>query len=141
MNLSTANIGDYIPGKGVYAGELKEDECIYQIFVPLFNYKEDEKNNFSWNEAIKIDFSYFNVEGMILPTIQMLSLIFLNKKYINYKIKELGGDILEGYFWSSTEYDYDYDIAWRLRMDDGYRYDDSKDYANGFVRPVLALKL
>lgn len=139
MNLSTANIGDYILGKGVYAGELKEDECIYQIFVPLFNYKEDEKNNFSWNEAIKIDFSYFNVEGMILPTIQMLSLIFLNKKYINSKIKELGGDILEGYFWSSTEGSLN--TAWRLRMSDGARnyYYKSNDYKN--VRPVLALKL
>lgn len=139
MNLSTANIGDYIPGKGVYAGELKEDECIYQIFVPLSNYKEDEKNNFSWNEAIKIDFSYFNVAGMILPTIQMLSLIFLNKKYINSKIKELGGDILEGYFWSST--DYDYYFAWELRMSDGLRYGGHKYYTNQYVRPVLALKL
>ena len=138
MNLSTANIGDYIPGKGVYAGELKEDEGIYQIFVPLFNYKEDEKNNFSWNEAIKIDFSYFNVAGMILPTIQMLSLIFLNKKHINSKIKELGGDILEGYFWSSTEYDSD--GAWRLSMDNGSRYDYDKDF-NYYVHPVLALKL
>ncbi len=139
MNLSTANIGDYIPGKGVYAGELKEDECIYQIFVPLFNYKEDEKNNFSWNEAIKIDFSYFNVEGMILPTIQMLSLIFLNKKYINSKIKELGGDILEGYFWSSTEYTSNF--AWKLDMSDGGRGAGSKYYTNPYVRPVLALKL
>lgn len=138
MNLSTANIGDYILGKGVYAGELKEDECIYQIFVPLFNYKEDEKNNFSWNEAIKIDFSYFNVEGMILPTIQMLSLIFLNKKYINSKIKELGGDILEGYFWSSTEYNSN--LAWLLNLNNGYRYDYIKDYSF-YVRPVLALKL
>lgn len=139
MNLSTANIGDYIPGKGVYAGELKEDECIYQIFVPLSNYKEDEKNNFSWNEAIKIDFSYFNVAGMILPTIQMLSLIFLNKKYINSKIKELGGDILEGYFWSSTEYSFDY--AWRLDMSDGSRYAYYKVNHSRYVRPVLALKL
>ena len=139
MNLSTANIGDYIPGKGVYAGELKEDECIYQIFVPLSNYKEDEKNNFSWNEAIKIDFSYFNVAGMILPTIQMLSLIFLNKKYINSKIKELGGDILEGYFWSSTEYG-NYG-AWLLRMSDGSRDYGSKYYYSSYVRPVLALKL
>lgn len=139
MNLSTANIGDYIPGKGVYAGKLKEDECIYQIFVPLFNYKEDEKNNFSWNEAIKIDFSYFNVEGMILPTIQMLSLIFLNKKYINSKIKELGGDILEGYFWSCTEYNSN--SAWGLRMSDGGRVWGTK-YGNiYYVRPVLALKL
>lgn len=138
MNLSTANIGDYIPGKGVYAGELKEDEGIYQIFVPLFNYKEDEKNNFSWNEAIKIDFSYFNVAGMILPTIQMLSLIFLNKKYINSKIKELGGDILEGYFWSSTEYNSFY--AWKLYMFNGYRYYNYKNFTY-YVRPVLALKL
>lgn len=139
MNLSTANIGDYIHGKGVYAGELKEDEGIYQIFVPLFNYKEDEKNNFSWNEAIKIDFSYFNVAGMILPTIQMLSLIFLNKKHINSKIKELGGDILEGYFWSSTEYDYT--SAWRLDMSDGTRDAGGKYYGSLYVHPVLALKL
>lgn len=139
MNLSTANIGDYIPGKGVYAGELKEDEGIYQIFVPLFNYKEDEKNNFSWNEAIKIDFSYFNVAGMILPTIQMLSLIFLNKKYINSKIKELGGDILEGYFCSSTEGS-NYS-AWVLGMSDGGRSTSSKTSSNVYVRPVLALKL
>lgn len=139
MNLSTANIGDYIPGKGVYAGELKEDEGIYQIFVPLFNYKEDEKNNFSWNEAIKIDFSYFNVAGMILPTIQMLSLIFLNKKHINSKIKELGGDILEGYFWSSTEYSNG--NAWKLDMSDGNRDAINKYYNSLYVRPVLALKL
>lgn len=139
MNLSTANIGDYIPGKGVYAGELKEDEGIYQIFVPLFNYKEDEKNNFSWNEAIKIDFSYFNVAGMILPTIQMLSLIFLNKKHINSKIKELGGDILEGYFWSSTEYS-SYG-AWTLYMVNGHRNYYGKNYNGHYVRPVLALKL
>lgn len=139
MNLSTVNIGDYIPGKGVYAGELKEDECIYQIFVPLSNYKEDEKNNFSWNEAIKIDFSYFNVAGMILPTIQMLSLIFLNKKYINSKIKELGGDILEGYFWSSTEYNSN--SAWLLTMGNGYRGANLKDDYILYVRPVLALKL
>ena len=138
MNLSTANIGDYILGKGVYAGELKEDECIYQIFVPLFNYKEDEKNNFSWNEAIKIDFSYFNVEGMILPTIQMLSLIFLNKKYINSKIKELGGDILEGYFWSSTEGSSYF--AWVLYMVNGNRNYGAKCNLY-YVRPVLALKL
>lgn len=139
MNLSTENIGDYIPGKGVYAGELKEDEGIYQIFVPLFNYKEDEKNNFSWNEAIKIDFSYFNVAGMILPTIQMLSLIFLNKKHINSKIKELGGDILEGYFWSSTEYSSYY--AWGLLMNNGNRNTGNKSYNYRYVRPVLALKL
>ena len=105
----------------------------------MSNYKEDEKNNFSWNEAIKIDFSYFNVAGMILPTIQMLSLIFLNKKYINSKIKELGGDILEGYFWSSTEYDNS--SAWNLRMSDGYRDWYLKYDSSYYVRPVLALKL
>lgn len=75
---------------------------------------------------------------MILPTIQMLSLIFLNKKYINSKIKELGGDILEGYFCSSTEPSSNF--AWLLDMSDGTR-DYNNKYNSNYVHPVLALKL
>ena len=74
-----------------------------------------------------------------MPSLTELEKLFANKAAINASLNALGVALLEGWYWSSTEYD-DYH-AWRLRMSDGSRYDGTKYGYNRYVRPVLALKL
>lgn len=74
-----------------------------------------------------------------LPSLTELEKLFANKAAINASLNALGVALLEGWYWSSTEYGSTY--AWRLRLSDGGRdwYGKSTNY--GYVRPVLALKL
>ena len=75
-----------------------------------------------------------------LPSLTELEKLFANKAAINASLNALGVALLEGWCWSSTEFAYN--LAWLLRMSDGYRYDYGKGYStNRYVRPVLALKL
>ena len=74
-----------------------------------------------------------------LPSLTELEKLFANKAAINASLNALGVALLEGWYWSSTEYDYG--NAWTLRMSDGTRNDATKNYNSRYVRPVLALKL
>ena len=74
-----------------------------------------------------------------LPSLTELEKLFANKAAINASLNALGVALLEGWYWSSTEYD-NYG-AWVLRVSDGGRDDYTKYYINEYVRPVLALKL
>ena len=74
-----------------------------------------------------------------MPSLTELEKLFANKAAINASLNALGVALLEGWYWSSTEYDY-YN-AWKLRMSDGYRNYNYKHSNNLYVRPVLALKL
>lgn len=74
-----------------------------------------------------------------MPSLTELEKLFANKAAINASLNALGVALLEGWYWSSTEYD-NYN-AWLLRMSDGYRYSNGKTYNYRYVRPVLALKL
>ncbi len=74
-----------------------------------------------------------------MPSLTELEKLFANKAAINASLNALGVALLEGWYWSSTEYD-NYD-AWVLRMSDGTRFHYGKGYNNRYVRPVLALKL
>ena len=74
-----------------------------------------------------------------MPSLTELEKLFANKAAINASLNALGVALLEGWYWSSTEYD-NYN-AWLLRMSDGLRNYYSKYGHNGYVRPVLALKL
>ena len=75
-----------------------------------------------------------------LPSLTELEKLFANKAAINASLKALGVALLEGWCWSSTEYD-NYG-AWLLRMSDGNRgYYTKYNYNYNYVRPVLALKL
>ena len=75
-----------------------------------------------------------------LPSLTELEKLFANKAAINASLNALGVALLEGWYWSSTEYDSN--GAWTLRMADGVRLYGSKynNYSR-YVRPVLALKL
>lgn len=133
-------IGKYYPNKGIYAGELKKQDGFYGIFAALQDAGEKDEDGYSqeytWDEAMKIKFSQDNIH---VPDIREISLLHLNIDDVNAGLSAAGGEKLESYYWSSTEYS-DY-YAWLLRMSDGYR-DWKFKYSNGtYVRPVLALKL
>lgn len=74
-----------------------------------------------------------------MPNLRQLEAIHKNKEVLNKAFIAAGGEALdnEAYYWSSTEYDYNF--AWRLRMADGCRYYSNKSTGNRYVRPVLAL--
>ena len=74
-----------------------------------------------------------------MPSLTELEKLFANKAAINASLNALGVALLEGWYWSSTEYDYD--RAWNLRMSDGARLYGHKYNLDLYVRPVLALKL
>lgn len=132
-------IGKYYPDKGIYAGELKKQDGFYGIFAALQDAGEKDEDGdsqeYTWDEAMKIKFSQDNIH---VPDIRELSLLHLNIDDVNAGLSAAGGEKLEGYYWSSTEYDSCY--AWRLGVDDGTRGYGYK-YNYWYVRPVLALKL
>lgn len=137
---SPYEIGKYYPNKGVYAGELKKQDGFYGIFAILQDAGEKDDDGvyqeYTWEDTIKIKFSQDNIH---VPDIRELALLHLNIDDVNAGLSAAGGKKLEGFYWSSTEYTNYY--AWRLRMSDGYRDWDSKNYGSNDVRPVLALKL
>jgi hypothetical protein len=73
-----------------------------------------------------------------LPSLTELEKLFANKAAINASLKALGVALLEGWCWSSTEYNSN--LAWLLSLSNGIRSSNGKD-DDGYVRPVLALKL
>jgi len=70
-----------------------------------------------------------------MPASEQLKLIVANRKIVNPALQKIGGIILDGWIWSSSEYNYGY--AWLVFADDGgvTNYHKS-DY--GYVRCVLA---
>ncbi len=74
-----------------------------------------------------------------LPSLTELEKLFANKAAINASLKALGVALLEGWYWSSIEYDNDY--AREFYMGNGDRNYDYKYYNNYSVRPVIAIQL
>lgn len=133
-------VGKYYSGLGVYAGELKKQDGFYGIFAALQDAGEKDEDGdsqeYTWEDTMRLSLP----EGYRVPDIRELTLIHLNIDDVNAGLSAAGGEKLEGYYWSSTEYDNNY--AWVLRMSDGYRYGNYKSsYDTKYVRPVLALKL
>jgi len=74
-----------------------------------------------------------------LPSLTELEKLFANKAAINASLKALGVVLLEGWYWSSTEYDNT--NAWGFGMTGGLRYDGSKYYNGYSVRVVITIQL
>lgn len=74
-----------------------------------------------------------------LPMKHELEFIGKNLKAINKMLKSAGGEPLKkSWYWSSSEYTNGY--AWDSDFGTSYGLDwASKNYGNGYVRPVLAL--
>lgn len=132
-------IGKYYPNKGIYAGELKKQDGFYGIFAALQDAGEKDDNGdsqkYTWKDAMRLSLP----EGYRVPDIRELTLIHLNIDDVNAGLSAAGGEKLEGYYWSSTEYNGS--NAWLLRVSDGSRGWGTKYYRYAYVRPVLALKL
>ena len=133
-------IGKYYPNKGVYAGELKKEDGFYGIFATLQDAGEKDEDGdsqeYTWEDAMKIKFSQDNIH---VPDIRELSLLHLNIDDVNAGLVAAGGEKLEGYYWSSTEYISNH--AWTLNMVTGYRSIYYKTNFYKYVRPVLTIKL
>lgn len=73
-----------------------------------------------------------------MPNLRQLDAIYKNKEVLNKAFIAAGGEALDdkAYYWSSTEYSYNY--AWILGMSDGSRSANYKYYDYRYVRPVLA---
>lgn len=130
--------GTYIYSDGTYSEKIDKTKTIAGILcnvtdtheIAIMPVESEEKLNF--DEAQQ----FCQAEGGRCPTIDELTGIYLNKEKINAALKAANlPELKESWYWSSTEYDYDY--AWKLRMSDGYRGLTSKDDYNYYVRPVF----
>ncbi len=74
-----------------------------------------------------------------LPSLTELEKLFANKAAINASLNALGVALLDGLYWSSTEYSNGY--AWTLYVKDGDKTGYSKGAHGYYVRPVIAIKL
>lgn len=74
-----------------------------------------------------------------LPSITELEQLCANGVAINASLNALGVELLEGWYWTSTEYNGNY--AWTLGMRNGSKDGNHKGNYGNYVHPVLALKL
>lgn len=105
----------------VYCGNLRGKDLWVNISEPV--------KTMTWEEAM----DYAEEQGGYLPSIDELTMLYLNKDVINEVIKKHDGDIINGWYWSSSEYSSDY--YWYLNMNNGYRYTNDKgtdDYVRVF---------
>ena len=112
-----------------------------------------DKSQIATSAAWCYDYNLDGVEeySAFLPSLTELRALFANKDAINPALKALGAEVLEGWYWSSSLYDFR--NTWKLRMDDGrVDYDEvwHPDYhlESGYdinkkiyARPVLRLKI
>ena len=90
---------------------------------------QDEQKQMNWYDAVKVG----------VPTKEELLAISENFDAINRAFVRAGKKpIKKGWYWSSSEYSSGY--AWGADLaDSNLGYYDDKDYAYGYVLPVLAL--
>lgn len=85
-----------------------------------------DENPSNWNEAVK--------KG--IPSLAEWLAILENKEAVDAALIRAGGTPLEGWYWSSSEYDYY--RAWYVYAYAGDVYYTYKLSTNGYVRCVLA---
>lgn len=107
-------VGAYDPSKGVYCGEL----CGKQIWCDL----HDAPEQMDWKSAMK----HAKDKKRQLPSIDELTVVYLNREKINKALVANGGDEFktDDYYWSSSE-NYS-DASWVLDMGSGNRNDFNK---------------
>ncbi len=132
--------GSYIYTDGTRSEELDQSKTIAGILCNVTDTHEiaimpvESKERLNFDEAQQ----FCQAEGGRCPTIDELTGIFLNKNKINAALKAANlPELKESWYWSSTECN-NYG-AWILRMSDGNRDWNYKNYGNYYVRPVLAL--
>ena len=69
-----------------------------------------------------------------MPASEQLKRIVANRKIVNPALQKIGGIILDGWIWSSSEYSYN--LAWNVGAYGGV--DDTNKGGAFYVRCVLA---
>lgn len=115
-------IGDLYKG-GIYIGSYNGKDVVMAL--------KDEEDEYTFNEAMDLE------DKRPLSLLEWL-LYLENKEIIDKKLKEHGGKPLkDAFYWSSSEYNYNY--AWYVRPSDGpmasYNYNKNSSLP---VRCVLA---
>lgn len=85
-----------------------------------------DENPSNWHEAVK--------KG--IPSLAEWLAILANKEAVNKALKRAGGTPLEGWYWSSSEYDTS--NAWVVSANGGGVFGNGKGDCSGYVRCVLA---
>lgn len=114
-------IGTFDEKLGVYAGELRGK----QVWVAL----KDGPKQMTWENAKE----WCEKQGGHLPSIDELTVAYLNKEAVNKALVENGGKPFkeDDYYWSSSEYDTG--NSWLLNMGSGDRDYSGKSY-DGYER-------
>ena len=89
----------------------------------------------TWDEAMA--FYKDEVHGWRLPTKEEFALIIANVEEINQSLENNNGELLDGWYWSSSEND-GYNRAWVSDFGSSYGLDWSGKAYGHEVRPVLA---
>lgn len=102
-------IGAYDQNKGIYCGELYGK----QIWCDL----HDAPKQKNWQQAM----NYAKGKGGQLPSIDRLTVVYLNRDKINAALEDNGGEPFKtnDYYWSSSENNSN--SSWGLDMGSGYR--------------------
>lgn len=116
-------IGDLYKG-GIYIGSYNGKDVVMAL--------KDEEDEYTFDEAMDLE------DKRPLSLLEWL-LYLENKKIIDKKMKEHGGETLKDeYYWSSSEANYYDSAAWVVRPSDGNMNCNYKHGSNR-VRCVLAL--
>ena len=103
------------------------------FLVAAHDYKEDETDEFKWQDAMDA----MSKIGRKMWTKKQMHLVAAYIDEINAKLIEIGGEELDGHYWSSTEYNSS--SAWYVNFSYGFIYYYSK-YDSFIVRPCAAFK-
>lgn len=130
--------GTYIYSDGTYSKKIDKTKTIAGILCNVTDTHEiaimpvESAARLNFDEAQQ----FCQSAGGRCPTIDELTGIYLNKEKINAALKAANLPALkESWHWSSTEYDGYY--AWSLRVSDGTRLANVKNYGSNYVRPVF----
>lgn len=125
MKITNENIGKFDKEKGIYCGIFNDKE----VWISL----SDAPGTMTWEKALE----YCEKQGGVLPDIDTLAWVYLNKDAINEALEANGGDKLkDSFYWSSSEggtY-----RSWTLSMSSGNRDNNYKDNS-GYVRAFRLL--
>lgn len=130
-NVKHLKIGDFVEGKGIYAGVLYDENGDNP--KPLILALNDWRKKKNWDTAMKS-----TPEGWRVPNRIEWLIILENKDKINAALEKHGGKKLseDDWYWSSSEYT-NY-LAWGVSATNGNVDWTNKYHYSGYVRCVLA---
>lgn len=140
-SLKTLTSGRTIPvepkGNGIASGNAPYwDDERKAVFIPIINKFLDAKNlspnEETWDDAMRLA----KEAGKALPSLNEIYILLYYKEGINAVLKEHGGDVLDDWYWSSSESWPTY--AWSVYFNGGNIYGDAK-CGDNYVRAVAAL--